>query len=199
MSGNSNLNKALFYDAKKGAFLTYQVGHHVQPRPLALLPYYGHASSDDDWFRSNKVLFEPPVTLEQIEHFLTEPVHCGCTPPSSQFDPKCLLEDLSPNPAWKKPEQESGGGIPRDMLFFYLNQNNRYPEMGKGMDKLYSDPAWKDFPPTIIVIGEKDSLVLLTAAEKAVSVIGKTYLGNSLQCVALNLYRANSRKAICCT
>jgi hypothetical protein len=113
------------------------------------------------------------VTLDQVEHFLKEPVHCGFTPTSSQFDPECLLDDLSPNAAWKKqPDEESGGGIPRDMLFFYLNQNNRYPEMGKGMDKTYSDPAWKDYPPMIIVHGEKDLLVPLSASEEAVKVIG---------------------------
>jgi hypothetical protein len=112
------------------------------------------------------------VTLGQIKHFLTEPVHCGFTPPSSQFDPNCLLEDLGPNPDWKKPEEEAGGPISRDMLFFYLNQNNRYPEMAKGIDKSFSDPIWEDFPPTIIVHGEKDPLALLSASEEAVAVIG---------------------------
>jgi hypothetical protein len=122
------------------------------------------------------------VTLEQIEHFLTEPVHCGFTSPASQFDPKCLLEDLSLNPAWKKPEEETGGPIPRDMLYFYLNQNNRYPELGKGVDKYVSDPSWKDFPPTIIVHGDQDPMVLLSASEKAVSIIGKFNECLSMRC-----------------
>ena len=140
---------------------------------MAVLPYYGHGTSDDDWFRSNKILFRPPITLEQIEHFLIEPVHCGFTSPASQFDPKCLLEDLSPNQAWKKPEEDTGGQIPRDMLSFYFYQNNRYPALGMGVDKSFSDPAWKDFPPTIIVHGDMDPLVPLRVSEEAVSVIGK--------------------------
>lgn len=167
--------------SKQGAFLAYQAGHLVRPRPLALLTYYGHGTSDDDWFRSNKVLFEPPVTLDQIGHFLDEPVHCGFTPPSSQFDPNCLLEDLKPNPAWKKPAEEVGGLLPRDFLFFYLNQNNRYPQLGKGIDKSYNDPAWKNFPPTIIIHGDQDPFVLLEASETLVTVIGTSYVIRNLR------------------
>lgn len=167
------LLRMLIINVNKGAFITYQAGHYLDPRPLALLAYYGHPTSDDDFFRSNKILIEPPVTYVQIKHFLEEPVHCGFTHPSSQFDPKCLLDDLSPNPEWKRPEQDSSGSIPRDHLFFYLNQNNKYPEMAQGIDKSLNDPSWKDYPPTIIVHGDADYMVPLQASKDIVSVIGE--------------------------
>lgn len=114
------------------------------------------------------------MTLEQVEHFLKEPVHTGLTPPPSQFDPKCLLDDLSRDPDWKPLEENRGGPLPRDYLYFYLNQNNRYAELAKGVDKTFNDPAWKNFPPTIIVHGDKDDMVLLEASEKVVSVTGES-------------------------
>ena len=158
--------------------MAYQAGHHVRPRPLALLTYYGHGTSDDDFFRSNKILFDPPVTEDQIGNFLREPVHCGFTPPWHQFDPNSLLEDLSPNPEWKKPADEQGDQLPRDFLFFYLIQNNTYPELVKGIDKTFDDPAWKDYPSTIIIHGDEDPFVPYQASEALVSVIG-TFFGHS--------------------
>lgn len=146
---------------------------YLHPRPLALLPYYGRPTSNDDFFRSNKILIEPQVTFKQVEHFLKEPVHCGFTHPSSQFDPECLLNDLSPNAEWKWPEQDPNNSIPRDYLFFYLNQNNKYPEMAQGIDKSLNDPAWRNYPPTIIVHGDSDYMVPLQASKNIVSVIGE--------------------------
>ena len=75
---------------------------------------------------------------------------------------------------WKALEEPADAPFPRDNLFFYLNQNNRYPEMAKGIDKRFDDPAWKDFPPTIIIHGSEDPMVLLEASEKVVTVIGES-------------------------
>jgi hypothetical protein len=46
--------------------------------------------------------------------------------------------------------------------------------MAKGIDKKFDDPAWKDFPPTIIIHGSEDPMVLLEASEKVMRVIGES-------------------------
>ncbi|KAE9362882.1 hypothetical protein N431DRAFT_490327 [Stipitochalara longipes BDJ] len=172
-SGTGLMKNVIVAGSSAGAYLTYQAGHHFSPRPLALLTYYGHATIDDDFYRSNTTLMNPPITLEQVEHFLKEPVHCGFSPPSNQFDPNCLLEDLSPNSSWKRPERE-GGSLPRDVLFVYLNQINRYPEMAKGLDTPINDPGWKNFTPTIVVQGDADPVISLKHSENMGSIIGPT-------------------------
>lgn len=48
--------------------------------------------------------------------------------------------------------------------------------MAKGATKDFDDPAWKYFPPTIIIHGSEDPLVPLEASEKVVSVIGRSPL-----------------------
>jgi hypothetical protein len=46
--------------------------------------------------------------------------------------------------------------------------------MAKAFDKSLSDPCWKDFPPTIIVHGADDNLVLLQGSKDAVAIIGRS-------------------------
>jgi hypothetical protein len=46
--------------------------------------------------------------------------------------------------------------------------------MAKGIDKKFDDLAWKDFPPTIIIHGSEDPMVLLEASEKVMKVIGES-------------------------
>lgn len=75
--------------------------------------------------------------------------------------------------------KESVDLLPRDHLYFYFLQNNQYPEMVKGVDKSLSDSAWKDYPPTIVVHGDADDMVLLQASKDVIAVIGKISLSVS--------------------
>ncbi|KUJ10806.1 alpha/beta-hydrolase [Mollisia scopiformis] len=177
-SSDSNENvikNVIVAGCSAGAYATYQAGHHFQPRPIALLAYYGNATVDDPWFRSNKVLTEKPLLQSQIQHFLDEPENCGYTTPAHQFDRSCLLQDLNPSPDWKKPEEavEDKERLPRDTLYFWLLQNNLYPELMKGFDKSLSDEeAWKGYTRTVIVHGDEDDMVPYQASVDVASVIG---------------------------
>ncbi|KAE8440796.1 hypothetical protein EG329_006574 [Mollisiaceae sp. DMI_Dod_QoI] len=62
--------------------------------------------------------------------------------------------------------------MPMDMMYFWLLQNNLYPDLMRGVDKSLSDEAWKDFPKTIIVHGDEDDMAPYQVSLDAFRAIG---------------------------
>ncbi len=69
-------------------------------------------------------------------------------------------------------------------MYFWLLQNNLYPDLMRGVDKSLSDEAWKDFPKTIIVHGDEDDMAPYQVSLDAFRAIGEF---SFLSCVYLAL------------
>ncbi|KUJ14331.1 alpha/beta-hydrolase [Mollisia scopiformis] len=154
-----------------GAYLSYLCGHNMDPKPIAMLTYYGVTSMSDPFFHSSFQMGPAPIGWERVKPFYSEDVTLGTTLPSKKFDPDCLLPDLTRNPAWKRPHPEPGPH-PRIVLVPWFFQENQYPEMMQEVDKSLDDKAWTEFPPTILVHGDKDVVNPYECSVRLVEAIG---------------------------
>jgi acetyl esterase/lipase len=152
-----------------GGNLAILCGHYMEPPPIAILEYYGPGSVHDDFFRTGKVLGPAPIQHAAVEEFLNEPVSLGYTLPSALFNLDSLLPDLSRNfevqPLAREP-------YPRMILFPWLVQENRFPELMGAVDKRLDEGRWMNFPPTVIVHGSDDRTIPVEASLKLIDVIG---------------------------
>ncbi|CZR63997.1 uncharacterized protein PAC_13894 [Phialocephala subalpina] len=159
-------------DEETGAYLSYLCGHNMDPKPIGILTYYGITSMSDTFFNSNVQLGPSPIGWERVKSFYSESTTLGSTSPSKKFDPDCLLPDLSRNPAWKSPEPEQELP-PRIALVPWLLQENQFPELMSEVDWDLEDGSWKEFPPTILVHGDKDSVAPYELSVRLVEAIGQ--------------------------
>lgn len=154
-----------------GAYLSYLCGHSMDPKPIAILTYYGITSMSDSFFHSNVQFGPSPIGWERVRPLYSEPVTLGSTLPSKRFDADCLLPDLSRNLEWKRPEPEALP--PRIALVPWLLQENQFPEMMEDVDWELGDESWKRFPPTILVHGDQDRAAPYECSVRLVEAIGQ--------------------------
>jgi len=106
------------------------------------------------FFRTSGIHQAQPMTQDRVQKFLDKPANSGYAPPAHAFDPSCLLPDLPPNPDWNCPKEDRQQL--RVDLFPYFLEQNRYPELVKGIDKNLEDKVWKGYPPFITVHGDQN-------------------------------------------
>ena len=123
------------------------------------------------FFRTIKFHLPEAVTQDRIQHFLDEEPSVGSTPATNAFHLGCLLPDLSPNPAWQRPEQVDGPL--RVELSPWLLQREEYPVLMKDVDKDLSDEAWKNYVPVITVHGDRDTDAPYELSVLLCDVVGK--------------------------
>ena len=183
-----------------GAYLSFMAGLHFEPPPIAIINYYGAATFQHPWTTSNVILGEAPMTYDQVEHLYNEPLSCGSTEPAYRFHPECLLPDLSANVVWKKPEEGISISKERvELLYRWFLQNNIYPDLTEPIEKPLDDEAWKHYPPTIIIHGDKDKAAPYDCSLRVAAVIGKSifniaFCGEKCTCLLSNSSRKNNAK-----
>lgn len=148
-------------------------GLYLEPRPIAILNYYGFATTDEPYF--SKPLPGTPnlILLEKVEEYLKEPVNTNMTPPCNIFDPACLLADLSRNPEYVRPEINFDNlADGRMVMMDWLIQEDGLQAWFEGVDKPLNDVAWKNFPPLVMVHGDQDTTTPPEGSIKLVDIIG---------------------------
>ncbi|KAL2062506.1 hypothetical protein VTL71DRAFT_6772 [Oculimacula yallundae] len=169
--GEGVLENIILVGQSAGGYLAYISSLSLRPPPTALLIYYSAPTFHSSLLRSASLPTASTLTLPQISHFLTPTITTGFTPPEMEFDTSSLLPDLSRNPDWSKKVYE--GEVLRDILFFWLMKEDWYTKALEGVDKGWEDERWRDFHvPVVLVHGDKDEMVPLELAERAVDVIG---------------------------
>ncbi|ESZ97254.1 hypothetical protein SBOR_2377 [Sclerotinia borealis F-4128] len=157
-----------------GAYLSFLAKPYLSSPPIAVFTYYGCPTVHDPkkYFASNKTLLrETPYSELQFSLFLTSPPVIDPTPPFLPiFHPSSLLPDFSRDPAFQTlPEAELED---RSLVFLWLVQENKLPELWQGLDKGLESDAWKGFGKTIVVHGDQDELIPYYMAKEALDVIG---------------------------
>jgi hypothetical protein len=147
---------------------------YLEPRPVAILTYYGFATTDEPHFSKGTMFGPTLVTLKEVEHYLKEPAHTSMTPSFNVFDPICLLPDLSRNPAYERPEVNFDNPADRRIaVLSWILQEDGLAAWFEGVDKSLDDVAWKNYPPTFVVHGDQDKAAPYEGSSKLVGVIGK--------------------------
>ncbi|TGO24261.1 hypothetical protein BPAE_0107g00080 [Botrytis paeoniae] len=170
---NEKINIILM-GSSAGAYLSYIAKPHLSPPPVVVFIYYGCPTVHDpkNHFSSSKTLFnETPYSESRFAHFLASPPSINPTPSFFPiFNSSSLLPNFSHDPAYKP--LPKGEFEDRSSLFLWLVQENKLPEMWKGVDQGLESEVWEGFGKTIIVHGDQDELIPYYMAKQAVNVIG---------------------------
>lgn len=126
-----------------GGYLTLMTGFRVEPRPTALVAYWGYGDVDGEWYRKPSPFYRmrPLVSKEEAYAGIGKAVSTG--------------------PAPNSPEQKARG-----RYYLYLRQNGLWTKEVTGFeptDKKNLDPfcpvrnVTSKFPPTLMIHGTKDN------------------------------------------
>jgi hypothetical protein len=97
------------------------------------------------------------------------------TPPFDVFDPSCLLDDLSRNPDWKRPEIDMKNPADSRMIVLrWLIQEDGLMEWFKGVEVGLGDAKWRDFVPTVLMHGDRDEVAPYQGSVKVGDVVGES-------------------------
>jgi hypothetical protein len=151
--------------------MSYQAGHYLNPKPLALFCIYGPGNCSDEFWNSNHIIGDAPIQHSEVAHFLEAPMSAGRTPPDMAFYPESLLDDGSLNPDFQVPLDTDGVAEPA-FLYAWLVQENGLPPLVSDIEIPYSSPAWRFYPKTIIIHGTNDEVVPYQSATDLFNAIG---------------------------
>lgn len=113
--------------------------------------------------------------MEAVTAYLNLPVNTNMTPDFNLFDPSCLLDDLSKNPDYVRPEVNfNNPADKRIVLWRWLLQEGGLRVWFEDLDKSLDDVAWESFPETILIHGSVDSSIPFDKSEKLTRIIGKS-------------------------
>ena len=136
--------KVAVVGASAGGYLTLMAGAIVEPKPLALVSYYGYGDVDDHWY------------TEPSEHYRT------VLPLYSREDAIGGLRDA----VVTSPPDEAQA-VARRRYYHYLRQNGLWTREVTGLDPQADQPrldalcpirnVTPDYPPTMLVHGTADT------------------------------------------
>jgi acetyl esterase/lipase len=121
-----------------GGYLALMTGFAVEPRPQALIPFYGYGDITNDWYSKPDPFYRK-----------TQPL-------------------VSKEEAWKAVgTKETTGGPGRGKFYLYCRQNGLWPKEVAGFDPEKEPRAFdrfcpirnvtRDYPPTLLLHGDNDT------------------------------------------
>lgn len=123
-----------------GGYLTLMSGFTVQPRPQALVAFYGYGDIDGDWYAKPDPFYRKTRPLVSKEDAYT---------------------------AIGKKEIAEGNVKGRGDFYMYCRQNGLWPQLVTGQDPVKEPRAFdrfcpirnvtKDYPPTLLLHGDNDT------------------------------------------
>jgi acetyl esterase/lipase len=126
-----------------GGYLTLLAGHHLLPRPRALVSYYGYSDVDGAWYSQPDPFYsqKPPVSLADAQRVIGTQIISEASGPG-----------VSPN---------------RGTFYLYCRQNGLWPNEVVGHDPHLEPQAFDPFcpirnvsaeyPPTLLIHGALDT------------------------------------------
>ncbi|KAK3389779.1 Alpha/Beta hydrolase protein [Podospora didyma] len=179
--------------ASAGVFLATLIAHHLTPKPLALLSICGIPTFQHPFFNSSVLLPPDPITEEEVERYITEPVSIGKSPysPEAVFSTEMLLPGGAKNPNFTRNpislRKGSDQDLNRGLLYDYYLYENMFPilvgsSVDPGFDWTATDAEkLKQWPITILIQGDADDAV---SPEVCSSVAEKLGTGKAVYCEA---------------
>jgi hypothetical protein len=152
--------------------MAYQAGLYLDPKPLSIFGIYGLGNCQAEFWNSNHIIGNAPISQSEVAHFFERPISTGRTPSELVFHPESLLDDGSVNPDFQKPvnlEKHTESSL----LYNWLVQENALPPLLSDIEVPFSSSAWKDYPQTIIIHGTNDDVVPYQAAIDLLEAISK--------------------------
>ncbi len=140
---DADLERVVVTGGSAGGYLTLMTGVCVQPRPRALVAYWGYGDVDGDWYTKPSAFYRksPLVSKEEAYRGVGGKVLTGTT--------------------GNNPEQKARG-----RFYLYLRQNGLWTKEVTGFDpdkeKAKLDPycpvrnVTRDYPPTLLLHGTTD-------------------------------------------
>lgn len=123
-----------------GGYLTLMAGFAVEPRPQALIAFYGYGDVDGDWYAKPDPFYR---------------------------DKRRLVTREEAYKAIGTKETTSGGAKGRGSFYLYCRQNGLWPREVAGYDPVKQPREFdrfcpvrnvtKDYPPTLLLHGDKDT------------------------------------------
>jgi acetyl esterase/lipase len=135
-----------------GGYLTLTCGYRLEPRPRALISFYGYGDITAEWYSRPDAFYlkRPPITKEDAYSAIGEP-------------------GISGKPAVQKPRH-------RSLFYMFCRQEGIWPKEVTGRDPerepRYFDPfcpvrnVTSRYPPTMLIHGDKDTDVPYSESSK---------------------------------
>lgn len=142
------------------------VAHHSAPKPLALFSITGIPTFRHPFFNSSTLIPPDPISEEEVEHLLVEPVSVG-TNSATVFELDMLLPSGAKNLHFQESAQPasdvSGQDPNRGILYDYYLYDNAYVSLVGGVDAGFdwakdaaSSPKLEEWPVTVFIQGDAD-------------------------------------------
>ncbi|KAK3354058.1 Alpha/Beta hydrolase protein [Lasiosphaeria hispida] len=150
--------------ASAGFFLATLLAHYETPKPIALLSITGIPTFRHPFFNSSKLIPPDPITEDEIEPFVAEPVSVGKSVANTLdvFDIDKLRPDGARNPIYKPTALPSrlDQNSTRGLLYDYYLYNNMYCDLAGTVDPGFLWPREfkvpSQWPVTIFIQGDQD-------------------------------------------
>lgn len=146
-----------------GAYLALVAGYRLNPRPRAVISFYGYGDITGPWSTQPSPFYSSKPPVAETEAF------------------KALQVEAEPS---------GESARIRDALYLYARQRGLWPKLVSGHDPV-TDPAWfapyepirhitPDYPPTMLLQGQKDTDVPFEQAKALDAALSRNKVAHQL-------------------